>query len=486
MGSIKGCPRGEYTKRLPKPGTRVYCSNCNKGFKRKIILEHHIKTKHLNYRICCPVCHRKYISKSVWYRHMKKVHTVKSCSKFDVTFKPSHELLKPEIQKLHSEEEESIQDDPLFLKMSFEADKVLPSLANVLMIKKNEFFGSHVVAKCNIDVGKVLVVSNPFASIECASSSDFRCFQCGEPRDIKFIKCPHCIDVYFCSRKCSLNKFHASKCNKMFTDSDCHIIRLATEVIKTAFEKVGYTDQFVEYVKGIVLGETKFQKCRPPYSTYGQILNLKTASGNDHFVMAHRVVDCIWGLPKIRASIKTDLKRLIFCMASRHIATIKINSFSEEFTVGKGVCTRYSLHDALSIINHSCAPNLHHYYDTENVIRCVSIRPIRKGDQIFISYLGDMKFNDDISRKSYIKKNWSFDCECEMCHHDIHANQPGPLYKYIKNNFELKKNFHPQYPSCLVDNCKKYLNQYGHSWSNAVDFVVSCFIFLIHNIHLSD
>lgn len=117
--------------------------------------------------------------------------------------------------------------------------------------------------------GKVIITSSAFASVECFSSVNSCCFHCGKPQNSKFLQCPHCINTFFCSKRCSLSKIHSSKCNKMFTRNDSFIVRLAVETIEKAFEKAEDTDTFIEFIKGVLFRKIKHKNCRPPYSTYG-------------------------------------------------------------------------------------------------------------------------------------------------------------------------------------------------------------------------
>lgn len=197
--------------------------------------------------------------------------------------------------------------------------------------------------------------------------------------------------------------------------------------------------------------------------------------------MAHKVVKCLLSLPKISWVSKPDLKRILYCMACRHISSIKLNAFSQETLVKKGKVTRYSIHDVLCRINHSCSPNLHHCYDDKNVTRCITVRPIKKGDQVFGNYLGETKFIDDTSRKIDLRSHWSFDCNCDLCSQNTHTIQPDPSYDFIKLNFNENEGILSQKSDCLLKECKIYLNKYGHSWSNEIGIVISCLIFIIHN-----
>lgn len=192
MGPIKGCPRGNYKTLSLKPHQNVFCYYCNKCFKRRAILEHHIKTKHLNYRVSCPACGKEFTSKSVWHRHMANVHAIKSYEQINVTLAPLRQI------QMEKDQSNSYRKElHPFLNMSFENDKAFPAIANVPSIaKKNDVFGVHMVANSDIDVGKVIIVSSAFASVECLTSVDC-CFHCGKPRNRQFLQCPHCINTFF-------------------------------------------------------------------------------------------------------------------------------------------------------------------------------------------------------------------------------------------------------------------------------------------------
>lgn len=69
---------------------------------------------------------------------------------------------------------------------------------------------------------------------------------------------------------------------------------------------------------------------------------------------------------------------------------------------------RYYVFDAFSRFNHSCDPNLDQYLDDDDVTYCIANRQITKGDQLYINYLGDMKFENNDERKTYLEENWNF------------------------------------------------------------------------------
>lgn len=435
MGSIKCVLRGKYNVLPIAPDRKVICWKCNKAYKRKETLLQHIRVKHLKKLVHCSWCTKQFISSSTLNRHTRNKHGTNGLVN-DSLQKLSCDMPIPDQydeSKERTTNGDGFQESETILTQepteSLSYNSSFPSLANVLSLSENEFFGHHVVAKCDINVGEVIIISDPFATIECLSSKDSRCFECGRAQENTFSKCQHCNNVFFCSENCrSSSKIHRSKCDTLFQQNDTYVIRLTTQIMKNAFDIAEKSSTFTDTVKDILYGERNHRKCQPPLSVYGEVLNLKGFVEDDHMMMARRVVECLSGLYEMESVGGMNWKRLLLHIASRHIATIKTNVFSEEITLRQGICTRYSIHDVLSRLNHSCVPNVHHYYEDGMTIRGMTARPIKKGEQIFINYLGEMKFGETISRQRYIKEVWSFDCNCDMCHNNIQANQLDPFH----------------------------------------------------------
>jgi len=73
----------------------------------------------------------------------------------------------------------------------------------------------------------------------------------------------------------------------------------------------------------------------------------------------------------------------------------------------------FSLH---SQMNHSCDPNVKSFTDKTTAARldAQALRPIRKGDEICIDYVGVGK-HDVAERKRQIREKYSFECRCDKC-----------------------------------------------------------------------
>lgn len=394
MGSIKGLRRGKYQTRSINGD--VFCSRCNKRYKRRQSLLQHIRSKHLNIRSICTICLRKYTSVSTYNRHLRNVH--------GLTNKPDNNA---------STIEAPCVIEPL-AKLNFEADSRFPSMANILSFKESKQFGKHVVANNDIKAGHIVMAAPAFACVEYLICTGSGCFYCGKMSKVK-IQCPHCIVVWFCSEKCKNCKTHRIKCDSKFMRTDCHIIRLATQMITNAFNSVEDIETMIEFCRGVVYFKKKHYICQPPYSTYGEIVKLIGKAETRHAPMARQVVKHVMNHPKL-ISVNTNVKHIIYALAYHHINSIALNSFSEETKCSEGgASVRYSIFDALCRLNHSCDPNLNHFLDDDDITYCVTARPIKSGEQLFINYLGEMKFKGTEERRNYIKENWDFSCKCQNC-----------------------------------------------------------------------
>lgn len=462
MGSIKGVRRSKYRTRKLKSSGETRCRKCNKTYKRPGTLKHHIQTRHSNYHVICPLCDKKYTSVSICNRHIRNVHKNPNYKAFD---------LKLQNGSITSDEEEE-EEERILDKLSFEADEKFPCMANVLAIKENEKFGKHIVAECDIDVGNVVISTPAFATIECLKmGSESGCFECGGCIS-HFIKCPYCIDIKFCSKSCSKSKLHKSKCNQLFSSNDCRVIRMTTEIITVAFKSVKNVKVLLDLCRRLVFRNNEFKNCEPAMepalSEYAEIIQFRGKEEDHNMKIAKRVYKLVVRSLHFKQVKLEDYERLIVTLARLHAASIKSYWFSENFPVSEfGVIECYFIYSFLCRINHSCAPNLHHYIDDNHITHCVTIRPIKRGEQVFINYVIGMELENKQERQFHIKDSWYFDCQCEKCCQDV---KTGTEEDFIQQELKIQLKENNNHVQNL---CLQYLRKVGHSWFTSVDFVVN-------------
>lgn len=455
MGSRKGHPRGKYKKSNTfKPSSIVSCDYCNKPFKRLPILLHHMKSKHLQYRAVCLICSKQFISKSVCHRHMKNLHNIKRHSKTKIKFKPIQEpstsqadasvvpdRLLPSSSKAPTQKENERQRHQqkmhaiAHLSMTiddftssgepsadtdFVPDRSFPCMSNALAQNKNDTFGNHLIANRDIDVGEQLMFTSAFASVEYLSCTGPNCFNCGKTVHSKrknhmLIQCQHCINVWFCSKRCSLNRLHRRNCNALYSNEDCKIVRLVTEMVNVASKSISDIEQYLQFCSDILVLNKKANNCRPPKSVYGLILGLKAKMEENHLSIAQRVFTLVKRLPQFQKVGKGN-DHLLLQIALRHTVSVPLNSFSEAIDIAKGgTLHRFEIYDILSLFNHSCEPNVYNYINEQNISFSIAKRPIKKGEQVFINYFGESEPNNIEERQRSLEDTWGFKCICSKC-----------------------------------------------------------------------
>ncbi|XP_031621973.1 uncharacterized protein LOC116340000 [Contarinia nasturtii] len=403
MGSRKGVKRGKYKKQLLR-FEEFHCSECNVGFKRKTALKHHIYTVHRDYIVLCPICEGNFSSISSCKRHLRKLHSIENTSSFNL--------------KLQAPQEEltiSSEPDGDLLVTSSSTYIGFPYMGNFLSFGESKYYGRYIEARFDINAKEILFVAPAFAAINCVSSTC--CFQCGKSPNSKFIQCNHCIDVWFCSQLCSANRTHRAQCHSLFDSTDCHIVRTIYEIVRNTLESVPDIEHFLNFCNDLLCSEKEFRNYEPPYSTYGEVLFHASSKECDdkHYDIAQRATKRIMQLEKLRSSNRPNLQRLIYHLAYQHATVIEVNLFSIESPICHGICTRYIVYDAPSRLNHSCTPNAEHRIDNNDFFHLAAIKHIKKGEQIFIDYLGSKEFKTAHERKDYLKDVWDFCCNCEKC-----------------------------------------------------------------------
>lgn len=67
----------------------------------------------------------------------------------------------------------------------------------------------------------------------------------------------------------------------------------------------------------------------------------------------------------------------------------------------------------LSLLNHSCAPNVTFRYVEDDSMECFAIKDIRADEELFSSYIS---LNDDTeTRRDILRAGWNFECQCVRC-----------------------------------------------------------------------
>lgn len=117
--------------------------------------------------------------------------------------------------------------------LSFRGDRTFPEMANVLEIKYNRMYGRHIVAKDDIDVGKIVLIEKPYSCGASVSSKIEQCITCFAVNQ-NFIPCERCVSAMFCANDCKeRNNIHWMECNDTLPVLRGHSRHVYNLVLKT-------------------------------------------------------------------------------------------------------------------------------------------------------------------------------------------------------------------------------------------------------------
>lgn len=359
----------------------------------------------------------------------------------------------------------------------FTADKNFPCIANTLSIQNNKQFGRHLIAKCDIDVGQLILMEDSFAAI-AKTDEQMTCYTCLREME-NFIACPKCCDgVVFCNNTCmNMNLVHKFDCNTLYHRFH-HKAKFTIQTILIGIAAFSANvDDLMTCVNNSDVNGDLPQSINDLKSKYELYLKLKKLPLNEGVIFdVYRLFKSIMCIPLIEKLFDTELKqRFLAHLMLHHLAINVTNATESEFAVNIG--------NVLSLINHSCAPNLYNY-SFENRKFGVTIRPIKKGQQIFISYIGSGDDQNAIQRKNLLKSKWNFECKCDLCEPcgtitDSNKMRLDPCFKFIHRNFKNEQ-LNNINTSIVKKKCINFIRKYGHlPISNEMKYISDIYTTLI-------
>lgn len=361
------------------------------------------------------------------------------------------------------------------MKLNFQPNESYPCLSNVVKLKYNNEFGRHLVANCNIETGQTILIESDFVSMRSTTKDELVCSTCFQS-NANFIACTQCPDVVFCSRACiDQNATHKWECGTFFAHLH-YYIRFQMQATLQAIATFSSVESLMEFVENILNEEPEKMpsSLHDAKSKYHFFFKLQTSKilQLEHLIQAKQIFENLIMLPTINALCDSiEKQRFLMHLVVHHSMVIRTNGI-----VSGNPWSVVSVFNMLSMLNHSCAPNLYHPRKGKQQY-CITIRPVKKGDQLFISYLSPNDQSTAEQRQLKLKSSWGFQCKCERCEP---INQPisttiitsDPFYRFVAENWD-HENDSEKFQE-LLENCLKFLNKYGNSqWSTSIFTVTS-------------
>ncbi|KAG4078177.1 hypothetical protein HA402_002229 [Bradysia odoriphaga] len=323
-------------------------------------------------------------------------------------------------------------------QLSFPADDKARSMANVLALRRNQQFGRHLAAKCDIKEDQIVLIEEPLVKLVTNNNQYRRCYSCLK-QYTSTIPCGYCTKVLFCIECKNSVELHKYECNmkhlKFFVGRTGNVaancVKFVIRTIVSALDVFSSADSLMEFnellrkdhnTNHLILSDGSFEAVLGifltqhhliPYET-GQIKIMIISCIAYDFIMDHSELKTNFPTQKLQRFLMHLVTQLASMFTANNILLqdwsdklsdlINYNSM-ETFGVG--------LFNISSYINHECMPNVVRLTATgQTVIK--TLRPIKQGEQLFVRYAIDPNWTT-FQRQQHLFNICGFQCTCKMC-----------------------------------------------------------------------
>lgn len=145
-------------------------------------------------------------------------------------------------------------DEQFELKLSFDANKLCPSIANVIQVESNEKLGRHINATRDIGVGQTIMVEEGF--VWSTTENYRRCCVCLKTTT-NLVPCKNCADSLMCHGKCENDELHDIECKMALNKHKSNEINsyLVVRSILMALQTIPNVNELIRFVERVVYGE---------------------------------------------------------------------------------------------------------------------------------------------------------------------------------------------------------------------------------------
>ncbi|XP_055627947.1 SET and MYND domain-containing protein 4 [Toxorhynchites rutilus septentrionalis] len=328
------------------------------------------------------------------------------------------------------------------VKLSYKPNPNAPHISDCLELMENEQFGRYIVTNRNLSAGDVVIVEKPFSRLLVADLRYLNCDYCHKDSFLTLIPCRNCSVTMFCSEKCSENadkSYHRIECPiindmyKLFTKVILMALRTTTVAIRTFDSNLEELRLHIESIDELSLNPFQLNwNAIDPKEIYSTIhilaTNQKLRTPSD---LIQRSIYAI--IMSDQLCSKTELSKLcednqsnrdlIESLIFRHAQTAPVNMHSlmymnycpeayEQYQCEFLGCGSFPI---LSMINHSCAPNVVRLTVSDGAVVAFLNRPIAKGGQLFDNYGYHHCLETLQERQSGLLAQYYFKCQCEAC-----------------------------------------------------------------------
>lgn len=391
------------------------------------------------------------------------------------------------------------QQEPIHERKLSNPNKLFPSLADVADIQQNEEFGRHIIAKCDLSVDTVILVEEAFVS-STLSGALAACDTCQKTR-MNFIPCDKCTLVIFCSENCMKTEgFHRYDCNFVYDriETKNKEMQMIAKTIFFGLDALGSVDNLMKFCVDCAEKDPEYylpEKLDDAISKYHLLLTLNGTIETDKMILmlinAKHLYTALLKLLPINTLFDDEGKqRFLMHLVAMHVIMVGQNSIVAKQNQCQQIST---LGLVFPLFNHSCSANLLNFSINGGMQFCITMRPVKKGEQLFVSY----SCTDMPTRQRQIKlmKDFGFLCNCDKCEPkykkpDVERLINEPEYKYLIKQRKINSNLMDhKIRMDIEEKCIILLNKHGQLWMPELEMVLemytNCELYKYYTIDLS-
>ncbi|KAK2705310.1 hypothetical protein QYM36_017375 [Artemia franciscana] len=329
-------------------------------------------------------------------------------------------------------------------KKDFKRNKDIEAVSDCVSIIWDETKGSCMIANSDISAGELILSETPVAkSLEIKNSAKF-CHECFYPVQVPY-PCELCTFVLFCSHECKKTAAdrHKRECQLLprTQDDELDMRPLWAVQLICLHPPQEFIDQTLEI----------FEQKGKKESVYGKICELQSHSKTNHMMSKICLASSSWFVTRLLADyfqgcttpIKSRIESLsdvmyhVAFVVAKLLSVAKFNKSgvgSNELRIGPSSFNTIGGALALtySRFNHACDDNTFQY-DVGPRKFIVSKRPIKRGEEITVSYGQSVLASTYAERQSHLKRNYCFECHCAVC------QTPPPFVKEINGRVNMEE-----------------------------------------------
>uniref|UniRef100_A0A182IZ54 Protein-lysine N-methyltransferase SMYD4 n=1 Tax=Anopheles atroparvus TaxID=41427 RepID=A0A182IZ54_ANOAO len=393
--------------------------------------------------------------------------------------------------------EESTKNGEPVCTLTYDKNELVPQAVSCLELRKSEEYGRFVATTRDLKAGDVVIMEKPFCTLLLDVYRYTRCDFCHHERPFNLIPCEGCTVAMYCSGECmkqAFVRYHRYECSvirdmwRIFTKIPVMALRTVTSAIASfnhdlyAMQK--HLDDLDESKIDAFSMDWRKATPRDIYNTVHVLITNKEK--RDPKDLAHRsffsliIYDLLIQRSELGLACDKDqgISAFLMELILKHLQTTPMNMHSQYFMEYQPKEEVYEIMNyasacfpLLSMINHSCAPNLTRVTLRDGRCAVVISRPIPKGGQLYDNYGQHHCLMPVRERRTKLLTQYKFICNCEACVNNYPLYSELPCIDVSRYGLIDTADIHatlvlhqPKTAAELLPKLCQYLNSIGYQY----------------------